>query len=87
MRNDELAPLATQQARSTVKLLAPIVQAAHEAGELASDVGVRAATYALMAILTGVARFSETLEQTATLSDAVSVLRRLVAGTLYAGEA
>lgn len=87
MRNEELAPLATQQARSTVKLLAPIVQAAHDAGELASDVGVRAGTYALMAILTGVARFSETLEQTATLSDAVSVLRRLVAGTLYAGEA
>jgi hypothetical protein len=84
MRNDELAALATQQARSTVKLLAPVVQAAHDAGEFSPGVGVRAATYAVMAVLTGVARFSETLEQTATLADAVHVLRRLVTGTLYA---
>ena len=86
MRNDDLTPLATIQARNTVKLLAPIVQAAHEAGELAPGVEVRAATYAVMAVLTGVARFSETLEQSAMLADAVDVLRRLVTGTLYRQE-
>jgi AcrR family transcriptional regulator len=84
MRNDELASLATTQARNTVKLIAPLVQRAHDAGELAPGVSVRATTYAVMAVLTGVARFSETLAQSVMLTDAVDVLRRLVTGSLYA---
>lgn len=84
MRNPELAALATQQARNTVRLIAPIVQAGHVAGEFVDDVDPRAVTYAMMSVMTGVARFSEALEQPEILADATGVLTRLVTGDLFA---
>lgn len=84
MRNPDLAVLATEQARNTVRLLAPVVGAGHDSGEFQDDVNPRAVTYAMMSVLTGLARFSEALEQPQMLADATRVLTRLVTGELFA---
>lgn len=84
MRNEELAVLATQQARSTIKLIAPVVATGHQAGEFHPDIDQRAVVYAMMSIMTGVARFSAGLDDPRVLAEATGVLVRLVSGHLFA---
>lgn len=82
MRNEDLAPLATRQARNTIKLIAPIVGDAQAAGEFGPDVEERAVVYAMMSVMTGVARFSAGLDDPSVLAAATEILTRLVAGDL-----
>ncbi len=83
-RNEELASLATQQARNTIKLIGPIVSAGHASGEFRAGVDERAVVYAMMSVMTGVARFSAGIDDRRVLADATGVLTRLVSGDLFA---
>lgn len=86
-RNPELADLALRQARDTATLLGPLVKQGYERGEIAPDVPPRDVTLAMMALLSGIARFSAASGDESVHAAITDVLKRLISGHLFTDEA
>lgn len=81
-RHPDLLALMKPQRGRHARFFAGLVEAAHERGELAPDLDLRALTDLLGSVMTGLARMSHAAGDAARYTAAVEVLERFLDGSL-----
>lgn len=82
-RNAELAGLDRRQGIDAARFFGDIVREGHERGEISADVVPGHVTNALLAISSGLARFSSLAQNRSAHAETTEVLKRMLRGALF----
>lgn len=85
-RNEELRGLEQRQGIDAARFFGELVQEGYDRGEIASDVAPAQVTSALMAVTSGLARFSTLVQNPNAHAETTDVLVRLFRGDLFVNE-